>query len=278
MTLFGSEEFLQPASQSITSFRSHIDPSTQISHLGHCRSLAALISSTSKLLHHFGISGFFLFELGCPANFLSTTGTLPAALIAGVKANGFHNCDLVLRHLMADPRRLPAPIFRSVVDGHVSSAQYEPPAFARHKEFVGYLQSFDIHDIYYFPFRKSASDTPAAFCLWKQGDPDVLHRAVEEIDNFLEPLAEEFYRVAMKKFHHQFSKAKRLVLSEVQRETLTYIAGKDLTATQVSALRGVHEVTVNKQVGSAKKALGVTTVPALIVEAIRSGLITVDGI
>ena len=71
---------------------------------------------------------------------------------------------------------------------------------------------------------------------------------------------------------------KRLVLSEVQRETLAYIAGKDLTATQVSALRGVHEVTVNKQVGSAKKALGVTTVPALIVEAIRSGLITVDGI
>jgi len=254
------------------------DMDDRLSQLSRCKSLGALVSCTRDILCEFGINGFFLSELECPASFLSTVGTLPEKLIAGIKANGFHNSDLMLRHLMADPRHLPPPIFRSTVDDHVLSACYAPPAFLRHREFVAYLHSFNIHDIYYFPFKTPASDKSAVFCLWTTGNPARLHQAVSNLSNFIAPLAERFYGMATGKFWGQFSKISKLILSEVQRETLTYIAEKDLTAHQVSALRGVHEVTVNKQVGSAKRALGVTTVPGLIVEALKGGLITIDGL
>jgi len=277
MHAFGSKNGLQRANTDVAGAQT--DVMGRFSEIGRCKSLRDLIALTQKFLNSFDISGFFLFELGCPANFLSTVGNLPSKLIDGIKANSFHNSDLVLRHLLADPRQLRKPIFRSVVDDHIFSAGYEPPAFARHKEFVGYLHSFNIFDIYYYPFDTCEGKAgAAAFCLWNSGNPEVLHQAVELLGNDLALLATSFDRVARTKFASTYNRSTRLIVSDIKLETLRYIALKDISASTVATLRGVHEVTVNKQIAEVKRLLGVSTLPGLIVEAIRSGLVTIDGI
>jgi len=251
----------------------------RIAELALCKTHHALMASTCRILQRFGVSGFFLFELDCPANFLSTMGNLPKGLVEGIRANGFHNADLVLRHLLAQRRRPGKPLFRSVVDEHVFAAEYEPPVFLRHKEFVTWLRSFGIVEIYYHPFAPAdGKGASSVFCLWQKGNPDILHGAVQRLGEDVALLAAQFERVAKTRFPLAYRRSTQLIISGIKRETLRILVEKDISAGTVALLRGVHEVTVNKQIADVKRALGVSTLTGLIVEAIKSGLVTIDGI
>lgn len=246
--------------------------------LGSAKTLNALIKITQDQLSRFGIDGFFLFELSCPADFIGAVGNLPKKLLEGVKANGFQCSDLVLHHLLADPRRLPAPLFRSAVDTHIRSAPCEPLVFRRHKEFTAYLESFDIADIFYFPFERPNARYPAVFCLWSNsnGAADFQSR-VDRCADEIAPLAELFDEITRKQYCKEFRNMAGTRVPHAVRKVVEAHAQKDLPFTEVARLFGKHQVTVNKQVAAAKLAFGTYTTTGLVLEMVRQGQISVEG-
>lgn len=237
-----------------------------------------LVALTRQVLNEHGITGFFVFEPDAPASFLRSIGTLPDSFIRGVKENGFQNADQVLRHLTADPRNLPKPLFRSVVDNHVRTAPYSPKAFDRHRVFESYLKSFCIQEVYYHPFRWSLLNTAAVFCLYGTGDPEKFRNSVESFSPRIDALAKAFCESgSFKKLSR--NRVKNLNLANPAPVALIRLmAEKDLDGREVAAYKKLHEVTVYKHIAAAKEALGATSPAGLVAQCLKQGYFTIDDI
>lgn len=246
--------------------------------LSRTKSLPELIGKTQYFVRQMGIDGFFHFELEFPASILDAAGIMPERFLAGIKANAFQNYDLVLRHLLANPGHIPAPLFRSAVDNHVRSAPYEPPAFLRHKEFSDFLHSLKIFDIFYLPIARPDARCPAVFCCWSTREPIHLQRQVNAHFESILRLASAFDQFGRQRFPGKFHPRKNWPIPPSVRSIVELYAAKDVPFALVARIRGVHDVTVNKQMMVAKRAFGTSTSTGVVLEMIRQGLISVDGI
>jgi len=246
--------------------------------LSRTKSLPELIGKTQHFVRQMGIDGFFHFELEFPASILDAIGVMPENLLTGIKANAFQNYDLVLRHLLANPRQIPAPLFRSAVDNHVRSAPYEPPAFLRHKEFSDFLHKLKMFDIFYLPVARPDARCPAVFCCWSTGEPALLQRQVNAHFESIMRLASAFDQIGRRRFPGKFHPRKNWPIPPSVRSIVEIYAAKDVPFALVAQIRGVHDVTVNKQMMAAKRAFGTSTSTGVVLEMIRQGLISVDGI
>jgi len=240
-------------------------------YLFRAKSVADLNKMVEKLLGRHGINRFAHTDLTTLNGILDPVGNFDPKVTDRYVIEGFPSDDFMSRHLLLDKSQ--KPIFRSDIQRYVDSAPFESDFFKRNVDISKFLTEVGMEDCYNIPLKTGGLFSVSIH----YGKPDSFREIVNRNIKFVHQIAEAVDHVGRTKFMSKFHAAKitRLPLCPRPLEILNIMANKDLNAAETARLLGIHEVTVNKHIAAAKKALRADTLLGLLMAAIRGGMISV---
>lgn len=241
-------------------------------HLAISKDLGDLISRINKLLNGVGIDRFAHTNLTSLNSVLEPIGNFDPKVTDRYAWEGFHCDDFMARHLQLKKK----PIFRSVIQEYIDNAPFDHDLLRRNRDISKFLTEVGMQDCYNIPMFDEGRYGLFSISI-HHGTPEKFREITLKNIKFIHQLAEVVDRIGRNKFASQFipNKLTRISLSPRPVEILDLMANKDLNAAETARLLGLHEVTINKHIAAAKKALKANTLPGLLMAAIKAGLISI---
>jgi len=240
-------------------------------YLFQAKSVADLNKRVDSLLERVGINRFAHTDLTMVNGILDPVGNFDPKVTDRYVWEGFPTDDFMNRHLLLDKEK--KPIFRSDIQRYVDAAPFESDFFRRNIDITKFLKEVGMEDCYNIPLPTGGMFSVSIH----HGPTDPFREVVLRNRKTIHQIAEAVDWVGRTKFQNRFHSTKiaRMPICPRPLEILNIMANKDLSATETARLLGLHEVTVNKHIAAAKKALKVNTLLGLLMAAIKGGMVSV---